>query len=358
MIWVLVCLAPLVAVVARIVTLRRRPEIWWLAFTLTLVGILAGSVLLVNESAVNRILGIPNVSYLLSCLLFLLAAGSVTVYVHTLRHAQPKVRVIAAIAAATAAVWLALILLWMAAPVHDHDADGFRSIPLSPSLVAFEVVFHGAFIPVLINVAVCASTLARQTPPGDPARKIGLVIIAASNSLDVLAHVLYLVRVALQPTIGSHALSIAAAADLVTLIAVFGIGVGTTALLAVPRVLHVLRARQLTRRLRPLWRRTLELYPEVSMRGGWRIRGGATLQAERMLIEIADALRLLPVTESAGRDGDPFPVVAAAFQRPTRAARPAGGRTAADALPKPTSRLEEEEQLLTLAHHYGLDRLT
>jgi len=94
------------------------------------------------------------------------------------------------------------------------------------------------------------------------------------------------------------------------------------------------------------------------MRGGWRIRGGATVQAERMLIEIADALRLLPVPDSAGRDGHPYSVVAAAFNRSTPAVQPAGGLTAADALPTPTSRLEEEEQLLILAHHYRLDRLT
>ena len=84
------------------------------------------------------------------------------------------------------------------------------------------------------------------------------------------------------------------------------------------------------------------------MRGGWRTRTRATLQAERMLIEIADALRLLPMPDAA-RAADPYALVADAFRGPGGRA---GVRTAADALPRPTSRLEEEEQLLRLAQHY------
>ena len=348
MIWLLVCLAPLVAIVARVLSLRRRPEIWWLAFTLTLVGIMAGCVLLVNEAAVNQLLRVPNLSYLLSNLGFLLAGGSVTIFVHTLRHNQPSLSVAGGIAAATTGAGAVLVLLWLVAPIHSQDVASFRAIPLSPTLIVSETVFHVLFIAVLANVAICAATLARQTPAGDPARRIGLIIIAASSTLDVVAHLVYLARVALQPTIGSPALAIATVADLVTVIAVLGICVGTTALLAVPRLLQFVRARRLAQELRPLWYRTLELFPEVAMRGGWRLRGRTDLQSERMLIEIADALRLLPVPVS--ETNDPCAVVAEAFRHPSP--RSSAGRTAAEALPTPTSRLDEEEQLLRLAHAY------
>lgn len=351
MLWLLVCLAPCVAIAARVVALRRRPEIWWLAFTLTLIGIFAGSVFLVNEGAVNEFLGVANVSYLLSCLSFTLGAGSVTLYVHTLRKEQPSAAVVALLVAATAAVWLTLVLLWVAAPVHEEGFARFRDVPLSAAITAFEWIFHLVFIPVMTNVAICAFGLSRRTQQGDPARRVGLIMIGVGNSLDVVAHLLYLFRVSFQPLIGDPALAVATAADLITVVAVFGICAGTTALLAVPQLLHSLRALRLTKTLRPLWRRTLELYPEVALRGGWRTQSRATLQAERMLIEIADAMRLLPVFEPGSDETDPYALIAAAFRQPPTGAE--GRLAAAATLPTPTSRLEEEQQMLTLAHHYN-----
>ena len=345
MVWLVVFLAPCVAVVARLCTLRSRPEVWWWSFTLALVGILAGALLLVDEAGINSFLGVPNMAYLLSCLSFFLAAGSVTIYVHTLRCDQPSRKVMWSITIATATGCLVLIGLWAVAPIHAEDVGRFRRIPLSSSLVAFEWVFHLLFIPVLANVARCSYVLIGHTPPGDPARRAGLWFVTVSSSLDVAAHLLYLLRASLQATIGESALRVAAVADLVTLLAVAGICIGTMALVLIPQLLPLLRARQLTWILGPLWRRTLELYPEVALRGGWRVRGRAALQAERMLIEIADALRLLPVPDSGATD--PYRVIAEAFRHPAK-----GVRYAADALPTPTSRLEEEEQMLKLAHYY------
>lgn len=84
------------------------------------------------------------------------------------------------------------------------------------------------------------------------------------------------------------------------------------------------------------------------MRGGWRVRTRATLQAERMLMEIADALRLLPVPARGA--ADPYRRVAEAFRDPVGCSATA---TAADLLPAPVSRLDEEEQMLKLAYHYS-----
>lgn len=351
MLWLVVALAGCVAVVARLVTLRRRPEIWWISLTLALVSIFVGAAFLANEAAVNQALGTLNVAYLLSCLAFTISAGATTVYMHTLQHQQPKRSVVWGLVAATGIVCLTLTVLWVLAPVHTQEFSKFRDIPLSPVLIAFECVFHLLFLPVNSNVAAVCFRLARDAPATDPARRFGLYVNGSSNLVVVLAQLLYLARAILQPVIGASALAFAAVADLLTVIAVLGMCTGTTALLAVPHLLHVLRSRQLARTLRPLWTRTLELYPAVSMRGGWRIRNRSTYQAERMLIEIADGLRLLPVPDLAS--ADPYRIVAEAFRQPDHNV---DHRFASEILPTPTSRLEEEEQMLRLAHHYT-DRL-
>lgn len=350
MLWLLVCLAPLGAVIARLLTLRRRPEIWWLAFTFTLVGILGGSGFLANEAAVNELFGVANVSYLLSCLSFTAAAGSVTLYVHTLRHDHTSRTVLARLVIGTGVVCLALVAIWLAAPVHTEQFERFRDIPVSPAVVSFEWLHHIVFLPVMTNVAICALTLAHRTVVGDPARRVGLLMIGVGSGLDVFAHLLYLLRASLQPFVGDRALVIATAADITTVTSMFGVCAGTAALLAVPQLLQTVKAFRLTKILRPLWRRTRELYPEVAMRGGWRTRSRATLQAERMLIEITDAMRLLPVLESA-KQADPYVLIADAFRYPPAVAEE--HHVAAAKLPTPASRLEEEQQMLLLAYHYN-----
>ena len=353
MFWLLVCLAPAVAVVVRLVTLRHRPQIWWLALTISLGAISIASMLLVNEDAVNQALGVANISYLLSCVLYVVAAGAVTMHVHTLRHEQPSRLVLWTLAAATAAACATLVVLWIAAPVHTGGFRRFRDIPLSPTLVAFEWVFHLLFIPVLINVAVCAFGIARRTPDLDPARRVGVTLTAVGVLIDVMAHVLYLVRASAQPAMGTKALLASTAADIVTIAAVFCIGLGATVVLAWPPLVHTIRAYRLARTLRPLWQRVLELHPEVAMRGGWRTRNQPTLRAERMLVEIADALYLVRLPRTADVATDPYPVIARVLRSPTSITTDSDTRPAAAALPTPTSRLEEEAQLLELAQHYA-----
>jgi hypothetical protein len=348
MLWFLVAAAPLVALLVRLISLRRRPEIWWLSFTITLLGIFAGSLLLTDERAFNQFLGAPNVTYLLSCLAFIAAGGAVTIYVHTLRRATPSGKIVALITALVLAEALILILLWGMAPIHVQEVGKFRAVPLTWSLVMFEWLFHASFVPILLNVVVCTVVLARATPPGDPARRMGLLIIGVANGVDVVAHLLYLARASLQPVVGDKALVLASVADLITLVAVAGIGAGTISFLLMPQLLHSRRSFRLARTLRPLWRRALDLYPEVGMPGAWRIRARQSLQTERMLIEIADALRLLPVTSTVARD--PYDAIARSLLQPQARRKPQ--RTALAILPVATSRLEEEEQVLELARRY------
>jgi len=347
MLWLVIVLAVCGAVGIRLATLRGRPQVWWWSFTLALLGIVVGSALLVDEAGVNQALGVTNVAYLLSNLSFVVAGGSVTIYVHTLRREHPSAAVMTVHATSAALVTATIAVGWLLAPIHDVSYPRFRQVPPYPQSLAYDWLFHLYFLPVLTNVAVCCVQLVRRTGPNDPARRLGLLLIGAASSLDIVAHLLYLARLALRLQAPALAVKVAAVADVLTLVAVLGIAAGAGAFLAVPQLLALLRAWYLVNRLRPLWLRTRELHPSVALPRPRLVRHSPALQAERMITEITDGLRLLAVPDSVGAT-DPYDVVVAALRCPPGL----GGGPASSRLPTPATRLEEEEQVLNLARRY------
>lgn len=350
MLWLVIVLAVCGAVGIRLLTLRGRPRVWWWSFTFSLLGIVVGSALLVDEAGVNEVLGVANVAYLLSNLSFVAAGGASTIYVHTLSRERPSATVMALHATAAALVGTVITVGWLLAPIHETSYPRFRQVPPNPQALAYDGIFHLYFMLVLANAAVCNFRLARRTGHNDPARWIGLLLIGGGSALDIAAHLLYLARLALQPQIGAPALKAATVADGITLVAVLGIAAGAVAILAVPSLLALLRAWYLTNRLRPLWLRTREMHPAVALPRPRLVRHSPALQAERMITEIIDGLRLLAVPDGTGV-ADPYDAVVEALRcSPAR-----GGRTASSRLPTPASRLEEEEQVLDLARRYVAD---
>jgi hypothetical protein len=319
----------------------RLPAYWW-AFSITFLMIVFGSGFLADQPGINRLFGTPNIAYLLSNVAFTLAGGSVQAYVHTLRHPTDvtwkPMRLHASLACVIACV---VILGWLLSPVHVHSWTTFRDAPITPGTVLYDGVFHLYLLGVLADVAVCAVQQLRTTPDGDTSRSIGLVLIALGGVTDVIAHVLYLVRDVMQPIIGARALGAASTADVLTAVCLILIVTGTSAFLAGPRLVHYRRGRELVRELTPLWIRARTTYPDIILPGTGHRLG---LKAERMIIEILDALRHLPVTP--GPDG--IRVVIAALEKPLPA-----GPSALSVLPPAHSRQDEEDMLLLLAHAYS-----
>ena len=340
MVWGIIGVAAFAAIGVRLAMLQGRPQVWWVSFTGSLLGIVLGSVLLVDESWVNQTLGVPNLAHLLSNLAFVLAGGSVTIYVHTLRHEHPVPAAMWLHGAVAGLVATVMTWAWVVAPLHETNYPRFREAPLPLAAVTYDLFFHLYFIPVLINVAACSIQLVGRTDRADPARRLGLLVIAGSSILDTAAHLLYL------PRIGSWS----AAADLITLVAVLGIASGSAAFLVVPQLLDLLRAWHLVGQLRPLWLRTRELHPSVALPSPRLIGRNPALQAERMIIEITDGLHLIRLpTAGVAATNDPFAAVAQALRHPSSGAADLAASTV---LPVPMNRLEEEEQVLELARQY------
>ena len=319
----------------------RLPAYWW-AFSLTFLMIVLGSGFLADQPGVNRLFETPNVAYLLSNVAFTLAGGSVQAYVHTLRHPTEatwkSMRPHAWLSVGVAAV---VLLGWFLSPVHSHSWTTFRDAPITAGTILYDGVFHLYLLGVLANVAVCAVQQLRTTPDGDTSRSLGLVLIALGGATDVVAHVLYLARDAMQPIVGSRALVAASLADVLTGVCLILVVTGTSAFLAGPRLVHYRRGRELVRELTPLWLRARTTYPDIILPGTGHRPG---LKAERMIIEILDALRHLPVAPGP----DATRVVIAALQHPS-----AAGPSALSVLPPAHSRQDEEDMLLLLADAYS-----
>lgn len=346
MLWIVIAGLCTTAVGYRVFTLGgRRPEVWWVAFTITLIGIVAGSGFLTAEQDVNRVLGVPNVAYLLSNFSFVIAAASVQVYVHTLRRARPSARLMVLHVSTAAVVAVIIAAGWLAAPIHHQWYPTFRDVPFTPEAVAYQGLFHLYLGVVLVNVAVGASQQIKATPHADPGRLFGLVAIAISASLDVAAHALYLAQLFGAARGNPPAFRLASTADVVTAIAMTGIVSGTVAFLLIPRLVIRLRARHLISELRPLWLKVRELQPGVALPTRYKSFTEPTVQAERMMIEIGDGLRLIHVPSRAHQD--PYRLVAGALLQPAPT-----GALADTLLPTPTSRHDEETVVLSLAQAY------
>jgi len=113
-----------------------------------------------------------------------------------------------------------------------------------------------------------------------------------------------------------------------------------------PRWHRHIHSQQLVRRLSELWGRIRELYPTITLPLD-ETPGRPYLRAQRMIIEIADGLSLLPVP--AGAHPEPIEAVARALAHPGKGSGP----PATAVLPTAETRQQEEDLFLSIADAYA-----
>lgn len=331
-----------------------KPPAWWWAFSLTFLGIATGSALRVNEEAVNHLSGIPNLCYLLSNLGFTLAAGSVNIYVHSLRRAdQPVSRrrgwAHTGIAVAVAAI---ITVSWRVAPIHTVSYPTFRDAPVTPAAFGYDSTFHLYLAATVTNVALCAYRIATHRPAAGPdtSRVIGGCLVMTGSVLDLIAHILYLPHTLIDPALGTPRLHLVGIADALTFCCLIAIGLGSAVFVLGPRIMHHRHAHHLATELDPLWKRVRALYPSVALPG--KPRRWPPLAAERKLIEIADAWRHLPVAAPHPSLEPPQVHVVTALTQTIQQDTTVKMPVAADVLPTAATRHDEEATALAVAHEY------
>lgn len=347
--WAGVAVACAVVVVVKVVRLRRRPEVWWMANLIVHFAIGIGSVFMINEAAVNDALGSPNIAHLLFNLAVVVAAGAVVVNTHALRVALPSTRWIVVHCGVCLTVCLAAAIAWSLAPLHEVAYATAREIPITGAVMTYDWIARTYVTAVLVNMIWCLTTTLPLTAHGDPARWAGHVVRIAL-SVIVVGQLLYLIRLAIQPIVGQRAVALAEASDLAIFVGMVGSAAGHVAMSVGPSVQQRIKARRLISDLRPLWKKLRMLHPEIQASTEATLHGNAALRAERMLIEIGDALSLLRVQRPLDGETDRIQVVVDALRGPT--ASTAKGLTAAAVLPQPMTRAQEESQVRELSRRF------
>lgn len=328
----------------------RRREVWWWSFTTALLGVGAGSLFLGIQPLINAAVGVPNIAFLLSQIAFIVAAGSVRIYAHTLRNISPSNRVMWLNGIAAAAVAGLVILGWVSAPIHHVNYAGIDDIPLFyPAALTYEVLYNIYFGIVLADVARTSASQVHATPSNDASRRVGLLMVAAGSALGVVALICNLVHDLIQPFVGIAATQPwTEVGDILVGGCLLGISGGAITFLIGPEIGAHRRAIISLQELKPLWQRLTELYPGIVLTAHTRQRFGrqSSYTADRMLIEISDGLRLLPVVAEAG-SGD-VKAVAAALINP-----PIHGTAAAEVLFTSSGRMDEQQLATRLAHTFS-----
>lgn len=351
-IWTVMAASAGVLVMVRVVTLRRRPEIWWVAYTLTFAGIALGCALMVDEAGFNRRLGTPNLAHLLADLCIVVAGCSVVIYLGFLRWQEPRPALIGGITALACTAAAIMIAGWLSAPIHDVYYPTARDIPIVGGLVAYELAFHLYVLAVLcLNVAVL-STADRLVATRDPAGTLTR-LVALSVVIIGIGQLIHLVK--LTPGTRDKAVLLGNLGDLITVIGIVGSSVVNMVIFLGPRLSLARRSHRLLHELEPLNAKLLRAYPQVHVSSinppPWRV----TLRAERVMIEIGDALSLLRL-DRAGAQVCPFTAVTHALRSgSTDQTSKTSTVSAMSALPTPRSRAEEELMLIELSRRVRAD---
>lgn len=350
MLWVAAAAVAL-AVLARFLVRRERVQVWWIAFTMGLLGTTLGTLCLANEPAVDSILGTQNIAYVVAEFAYVMGGAGAFILVHTLRRARPSPRVIVVHCLIALLICTVIGLAWHSAPQHSGNWPTFRDRPIYPQALAYGWLFNLYQSAVLLNNGVCCVTLATQkTPVRDPTRRLALFMIAFGSALGIVSQLLYLIRLAApQPNQAVSTLKVVA--DATGPLNILSLGLGAGLLILGPAMLAIYRDRRLTRELRPLWLRLQEIQEShFKPQAVSRFHRRPSHQLERMLIEITDGLSLIQVPESKH---DSSATVIARALRTNRQHVDGPATNALTVLGITSSRLDEETQLLQLAHVYS-----
>jgi hypothetical protein len=350
--WTVMGLLLAVVVAIRLATRRGRRQIWWVCATLGPATGIAAGIFFGNTAAVDAFFGTPNIAILLATLATLTGACCLFIFWHAVRHESPHRLVISAHLGV--AVLLAVLIIgnWATSPVYDRTYASPRDIPLSdPRNVGASLICIGYYAAAQAVTAIFAYQALRR-PPGhdagfqEPALRAALIIVIPSAVVYLVGQLAWATAY-LSYFTGLGGRGAFAVGDLLMMMAMAGYAAMGITVLAGPRLHRHIHSRRLLVQLSGLWRRIRELYPAIAL----PLAGTPSrpyLRAQRMLIEIADGLTLLPVPATAAHP-EPINAVARALAHPGENV----GLPAAAVLPAAETRRQEEELFSSIAEAYA-----
>ncbi len=344
------------------ISFRQPPTVWRTAFT---VGILCAALGVTFQSFTPQIDArtAPSVGSLLNHVVIIVGLASVQVYVATLRRDNPQAGLLRRVVIVAVAAEAVTVVSWSsAAPFHSGEAEHLAVYAIEVWVLIYFLTFWALIAVTMIAVAKFCLLEQRGARPEDRARVVSLALIglgAVSGLLYALAAAAGAIYIAVTRVLDDGPLM---ASSRLIGPSIGLLGVGILALLVVPPLDAAVRARRRLRILRPLWEDLQRAVPSIRLSRAERQRLSAVAAVERAVIEIRDALDVLPIDAPAG--GEPERVAErlvgelaehaehAEHGVPSRP-RPVGARRAAATfLPVSRTLREDTEQVYVMALAY------
>lgn len=331
-----------------VVSLRGPATLWRWSFTVAVLALAAGSTALALGSTVDTALHVNNIGTLLIHITVGISAGSVTVYLLTLRADRVRSAHITAAVGLSVVALLVMGIAWAKAPFHSAEYPDLAFAPLSGWSVTYFATWYAYLTCVLaITTAWCRSEL-QATAHQRRSVRVGLSTIGISTGIGAFGFILGMTRVVVHASTEGHLSAVSVVSNTLYTISLTGIAIGTVFFVIGPHVERWRHHRTLLRDLAPLAARIRQLYPAIVLDEKDMARQPATVRAQRLVIEISDGLRLLPVRPDPTRSASQ--VIA-----DTLAARdhPKTGSTANDLLHHSPSQKTEHQVLVDIAACYS-----
>ena len=252
-----------VATIIRLVVTIRRPDPARVTMTTAAVCVSLAFTLSALAPTFDSVFGWPNGAELVSHLLFAAGAYFALLFLYAVRHGRLTGAVVVRQAVLFAAVALAMILLFIAAEVHDQSAGSrFTTVYASDGpAVLYRITFSTYFVYCLISVARTCRRYAFTD--GDRARSLSLIGIGVGAGLAAVAAMASALQMAVSYLTGQPA-------PVLTAINVVGVasagiiaGIGVLVPIPLDTWLRWRKARRISDHLEPLWADLTGAMPEV-----------------------------------------------------------------------------------------------
>lgn len=338
-----------IAALHRLVVSFRGPStLWRWSFTIAVLALAAGSTFFTLSSQIDAALHVDNVGTLLTHLAVGISAGGVSIYLLTLRADRVRRSHVVAAVGLNIAALAVMGSAWAAAPFHRTEFPDISLAPLTSWSVTYFVTWYAYMTFVLaLTTTWCRSELSATAHQRRSVR-VGLRMIGTSTAVGALGVVLGMIRVVLHAINDNHFSVLSAVLNTLYMLGLIGIAIGTVFFMLGPRVEQWHHHRTLLHDLAPLAARVRQLYPAVGLDERDMARQAPSIRAQRLVIEISDGLRLLPVEPDPTR-------IASQVIAETLAARdhPRTGSTANDLLDRLPSQSIEQQILIDIADRYA-----
>lgn len=339
-----------VAVINRMIVSMRGPAaLWRWSFTAAVLALAVGSTLFAfGVTRLDSELHTANIGILLMYLAVATAVGAVSVYVLTLRSDRVRPMHVTAAIALCALVWGIEIAAWSLAPFHNRELPDIALTAFTPASIVYFATWYTYMAAVLVLTACWCAQELRATHGQRGSVRPGLCIIGFATGSGAIEFAGGLFRVLVHAATGQRLAVLAAVLHVLEMLSVIGVAIGTVLFLLGPRMDQWLRARRLIHELAPLATRIRQIYPAIGLAEGHLARQSGSIRAQRLIIEINDGLRMLPVrTESTHLSASEIAITLSKQQHPET------GLTAHELLPRSLSPEAEQQILLDIASCYN-----